>query len=249
MNVEAGLRLRNAHQPLDVRADVIDREAVGVEHDEDVVDVAGKGGEQVLTVEQLGVALPEARAVAQPQEVDQHDAQHRRQRGDHGERARLQTVHAGVDHAGGHRAQHDPVLKAGGLVDEIVAFAVQGEGGHAGVAAEEGRLQLRDLSIRHVRAVAQRAQEVVDVPQRAAGVVHQHAPVREDDVAAGEAVERGNLQRADQIAVVEADGDGFIVKALEGALRGGHHEDHDLRLARNDRGDHRVAPLQNDAGE
>ena len=40
VDVEPGLRLRNAHQPLDVRADVIDGEAVGVEHDEDVVDVA-----------------------------------------------------------------------------------------------------------------------------------------------------------------------------------------------------------------
>ena len=40
VDVHARLRLRDAHQPLDVRADVVDREAVGVEHDEDVVDVA-----------------------------------------------------------------------------------------------------------------------------------------------------------------------------------------------------------------
>ena len=79
-----------------------------------------------------------------------------------------------------------------------------------------------------------------------AGIVHHDAAVRVHHIAAGLPVEGGNFQRVHKVAVVKADGDGLVGEPLINAGVGGHHKHHDFRLVGNDRGDHRVLPVQHD---
>ena len=222
---------------------------VRVQHHEYVVDVIGQHAEQLLAVEQLLVLFREALAVAadddgqQQRDHDPGDARHQQQR------AGLQRIHAGIDHAGGHEAEQHPVLKARGLIDEVILFAVDGEHRCAGLAGRKAAVQRLDPLGRQVGMILQHAQKIVDVADVPAGVVDDDAAVGMDDVAAGLAVERADLQRLDQVAVAEADGDGLVLEATVLALLRRHREHHDLGLAGYDGVDHHVLALEDEAGQ
>ena len=244
-NVPAGLLLRNTHQLLDIRADVIDVQRGGVQHDKDVVHVGGQRGKELLAVEDLRVLVGEAAPVA-PQ---QQHAQRSRNAADQQQGAVLQRVHAGVHNARRDDAQHDPVLEVRGLVGQIVVHAIKSHEPCAGAPLSEVLLKRGNLLVAQGGIGFKHCDEVVEAEVLRARVLHDDAPVHADDEAAGTPAERGNLQRIHQIRVVEADGDGLIVKSLIRAGRHRNGKDHDLRFAGHDGVDHHVLPAQHQRGQ
>ena len=241
MDVLVHLRLRNAQQLFDVRADVVHPQPPGVQHQKHIVHVDREPGEQLVAHEQLMILALELLPVQlhhkQQKRDDQDDGD-----GRHHEHGRgLEPVHAGVNHIGGYDAQHHPVLKVRRLVHHVVVSAADVKQDLAGAAAQEVLLHGGDVLAGQPFGFFQQRKDIADILAALAAVVHDDPAVVQRRKGAGLSVEGGDFERLHHVGVVEGDGDGLIGKAPVAVRRGGHGKHHDLRLVRDDGvGDHRV---------
>ena len=244
-DIGPGVLLRDAQQPLNVGADVVGAQVGGIQHQEDIVHIAGKGGKQRLPVQKLRVLLTHGQTASAQQNKDENSRKENGNGGNQRHGGGLKPVHAGVDHIGGDDAQQHPVLKARRLIDQIVVLIVDGEGGGAGILKEEALLKGVDFLLGAGGALLQHGKEVVGIGEQRLGIVQHHPSVGADNIGAGLTVEGGNLQGAHQIGVVEADGNGLIGKVPIGSRLGGDGEDDDLRLTGHHGGHRHILPPQN----
>ena len=197
-------------------------ESVGVQHHKDIIHVIGQDIKQFLAVEQFIVLLLQAVSVAADQ-IDQHDqGQHDGNARHHDHGGILELAHTGVHRCHRHHSQHYPVLKADRLINQIVFHIIQPEAGHSGAVLPEVLLERLHLIRSQARIHLQGRNKVMDPSHLLTGIVHQHTAIRVNDIAAGLAIKGRYLQCTDQIAVIEANGNCFIVKAPVAARPGGH---------------------------
>ena len=208
---------QDAHR---VRAYVIDRAAIGAEHDEDVVGAARQRAEQLFAVLHLPDLLVEHAAPVLHQD-DHHQRGKREQHHRHGcDGEQLHLRHAGVDHVARDHAHHHPVLEPDGHVGEVVLVGGGGElrgaaltcidvgsnGIYAAVCAERGCLAEPVEQVRRLRVLV--------------GGGEQQVAGRRDDEAAGLPIEGVHVKGRFHVMVVVAYGDGRVFEPVE---RGGRH--------------------------
>ena len=169
---------------------------------------------------------------------DERDEQHHKQARNSGhdlDRPVPQRIHAGVNNADRDKAEHDPVLDACVLVDQIVPGSMQRQHQTAVPALREIVTQRVERFIGQIGAAAQLREEIIDrflaaVLTDSLAVEH-NAPVRVDNIVVARTLESGVVDRAQHCIIIVGDGDRIIGEAAVGAahLRAGEHEH--LRLA------------------
>ena len=232
VDVPQHLPLRQAHQLLNVGADVLHPQIPGIHHQEHIVHVDGQGGEQLIPGQQLGILSLQLQPVPLDHVQHRNDRQSDSDAAHHQQGGGLELVHAGVDHARGHDAQHDPVLEIRGLIDQVIVPALQGKFQIAGSALHEVQPQSLQLLVGEAAGFLQKGEDVAHAAHILAAVVHHHPAVGQYGEGAGPAAEGGDLQSLHHVGVVVGDGDGLVAEALEAALPGGDGEYHDLRPIR-----------------
>ena len=228
----AHLRLGDAQQLFNIGAGVIHPQIPGVQHQEHIVHVGGQLGEQFVPGQQFLVLLLQLQAVLLDNQQNQHHGQGDGNGGYHQHGGGLQPVHAGVDHLGGHHAQHHPVLEIGGFIHQVIGLAIKIKHRRAGVACPEVLLQGKELFLGCAFGLLQQGKNIVGVLYFTVCVVHHHTPVWQHREGAGLTAEGGHLQGIHQIGVVEGDRNRLIGKIPVAALSGRHGKHHDFRLVR-----------------
>lgn len=227
MDIRPHRLLGNPRQPFNVGADVIHPQRPGIQHQEHVINVGGQLGEQLIPVQNLPVLGFQSLPIPPDGQRQQHS---RKADGDSGrqhQRTGLQALHTGIDHSGGHHANHDPIVHPGSFINEVVIGFVHAQHSRAGAALSEILLQSGHFLIAQAGILLQRRQKIVDFPL-GGGVLHHHPAVGTDDVALGFAVKGGDFQCLYHIGVIEANGNDLIGKAPEAARCRGRSQDHDL---------------------
>ena len=238
MDILADFLFRKTQQLFGIGADIIHPVILRIHHQEHIVHIERKLGKQLVAGEELFVLALELQTVLlddeQQQKHGQDDGYARYHEGCGG----LELVHAGVDHVGGHNTQNRPVLEARGFVDQIVGPPADIKHQRAGIARQEILLQGVDPRFIEALALLQQREDIVNLLQLIAGIVHNDASIGQNRKGTRSSAECGNLQSLHQIAVVEGDGDGLVFEAAVAAPGRGNGKDHDLRLIRNNGIDH-----------
>ena len=169
---------------------------------------------------------------------DERDKQHHNQARDNDhdlDRPVPQRIHAGVNNADRDKAEHDPVLDACVLVDQIIPGSPQCQHHTAVPALHEIVAQRIEFFLGQIGVAAQLREEIIDrflaAVLTVSLAVEHNAPVRVDNIAVGRALEGGAVDRVQHRIIIVGDGDRIIGEAAVGAahLRAGEHEH--LRLA------------------
>ena len=127
---------------------------------------------------------------------DERDEQHHKQARDNGhdlDRPVPQRIHAGVNNADRDKAEHDPVLDACVLVDQIVPGSMQRQHLASVPALREIVTQRVERFIGQIGAAAQLREEIIDrflaAVLTVSLAVEHNAPVRVDNIVVARALE------------------------------------------------------------
>ena len=236
------IRGGNAQELLNVGTDIFHLFGSDIQRQENIINIVGQSGEKLIPGKQRAVPLSQLQSVFPDDPCDNHQGQANSDSHHQHDGGRLEIVHTGIDHTGGHDAKHDPVLNPGLFIKQIIFHAAQTHDSCAGTSLPEILPHGRDFLTAQIGIFFQHCQEIIDIFLLVDGLVHDDPAIGMDHIAAGLSVKGGYLKYLHHVEVVVADCDGIVCKALIDTVGSRHGEHQNLRFTRHHRAHYDVLP-------
>ena len=204
----------NTQQFFHIRTDIICLICFGIHHQKNIIYIHWQLLKQFVPIQDLRILFLKISPVLLYNKANEkgsnteHNCTYKKNR------AKLQTVHTGIDDILLNKSQKYPILNIWFFIDQIIILSIQIYQHRIGMSFFKLLRKRKDMFFRYIRMLSQNAKEIIRISPWLKRMIHYNTAIRMNHIALCISIKCRNIQNIHDISIFISYGNGIIFKSL-----------------------------------